>query len=87
MHRAHFDYEGKKFVGISSHQLQQGEVVSVQLDNPRQVTFLRIISVTPSGVNGDVTVRASKVNTGANGSMTISVSPEKGGEKENGAPK
>ncbi len=87
MYRAHFKCEGVSFVGISSHLLEQGEVVSVQLDNSRQVTFLRIISVVPSGVNGDLVVRANRISTGTSSSMAISVSPEKGGGKENGAPK
>lgn len=82
--KAHFDCGGEKFTGISSRPLVVGEVVPVQSEDLRATIFLRVLSVTPSGVNGDLVARVSRVNTGPAGSMAIAVRPEKG-EDENRA--
>lgn len=76
MYTAHFEYEGKSFVGTASHPLVQGEVVSVQLNDSGQVTFFRVLSTAPYGVNGDFVARVSRVSIGPEGSMTIPIRPE-----------
>lgn len=83
MYIAHFDCNGEKLVGVSNHSLARGEVVPIQIDGSYEITFLHVLSVTPSGVNGDVLVRANKTISGISGSMAIVVRPDL---EKNGAP-